>query len=47
MTMLTIKVLGSGWVASAGALIFSAAKKENRFALPNTRFPLDGPPGLC
>ncbi len=33
-----VKVLGSGWVASAGALIYSAAQKENRYALPNTRF---------
>jgi ATP-dependent Clp protease protease subunit len=24
-------------VASAGALVYAAAKKENRFALPNTR----------
>ncbi len=40
-----IKVLGSGWVASAGALIYSAAKKENRYALPNTRFLLHEPRG--
>ncbi|MEM7766137.1 MAG: ATP-dependent Clp protease proteolytic subunit [Pseudomonadota bacterium] len=40
-----VKVLGSGWVASAGALIYSAAKKENRFALPNTRFLLHEPRG--
>ena len=31
-------MLGTGWVASAGALIYAAAKKENRFALKNTRF---------
>ncbi|MEM0987196.1 MAG: ATP-dependent Clp protease proteolytic subunit [Pseudomonadota bacterium] len=40
-----VKVLGSGWVASAGALIYSAAKKENRYALPNTRFLLHEPRG--
>jgi ATP-dependent Clp protease protease subunit len=40
-----VKVLGSGWVASAGALIYSAAKKENRFALPHTRFLLHEPRG--
>lgn len=40
-----VKVLGSGWVASAGALIYSAAKRENRFALPNTRFLLHEPRG--
>lgn len=40
-----VKVLGSGWVASAGALIYSAAKKENRYSLPNTRFLLHEPRG--
>ena len=40
-----VKVLGTGWVASAGALIYSAAKKENRYALPNTRFLLHEPRG--
>jgi len=40
-----VKVLGSGWVASAGALIYSAARKENRYALPNTRFLLHEPRG--
>ena len=40
-----VKVLGTGWVASAGALIYSAAKKENRFASPNTRFLLHEPRG--
>ena len=40
-----VKVLGSGWVASAGALIYSAAQRENRFALPNTRFLLHEPRG--
>ena len=40
-----VKVLGTGWVASAGALIYAAAKAENRFALPNTRFLLHEPRG--
>lgn len=40
-----VKILGTGWVASAGALIYVAAKKENRFALPNTRFLLHQPSG--
>ncbi len=40
-----VKMLGTGWVASAGALIYVAAKKENRFALPNTRFLLHQPSG--
>jgi ATP-dependent Clp protease, protease subunit len=40
-----VRVVGTGWVASAGALIFAAAKKENRFALPNTRFLLHQPSG--
>ncbi|MFC6198652.1 ATP-dependent Clp protease proteolytic subunit [Ponticaulis profundi] len=40
-----VKILGTGWVASAGALIYSAAQKENRFCLPNTRFLLHEPRG--
>lgn len=40
-----VKILGTGWVASAGALIYSAATKENRFSLPNTRFLLHEPRG--
>jgi ATP-dependent Clp protease protease subunit len=38
-------MLGTGWVASAGALIFAAAERENRIALPNTRFLLHQPLG--
>lgn len=41
----TVYVIGSGWVASAGALIFVAARKENRYTLPNTRFLLHQPSG--
>ena len=40
-----VKIIGTGWVASAGALIYVAAKKENRFCLPNTRFMLHQPMG--
>lgn len=38
-------MIGSGWVASAGALIFIAAEKKSRFSLPNTRFLLHQPSG--
>ncbi|MBC2658257.1 ATP-dependent Clp protease proteolytic subunit [Pseudomonas sp. MSSRFD41] len=37
--------IGSGWVASAGSLIYVAADKENRYSLPNTRFLLHQPSG--
>jgi len=40
-----VRVVGTGWVASAGALIYAAAQRENRFALPNTRFLLHQPAG--
>jgi ATP-dependent Clp protease protease subunit len=40
-----VRILGSGWVASAGALIYVAAERRNRFALPNTRFLLHQPLG--
>lgn len=38
-------MVGTGWVASAGALIYIAAEKKNRFSLPNTRFLLHQPAG--
>lgn len=38
-------IIGTGWVASAGALIYAAAERQNRFALPNTRFLLHQPAG--
>lgn len=41
----TVRTIGSGWVASAGALIFVAAKRENRYCLPNTRFLIHQPSG--
>ena len=40
-----VKVIGTGWVASAGAHIFLGALKENRMCLPNTRFLLHQPAG--
>jgi ATP-dependent Clp protease protease subunit len=40
-----VVMIGTGWVASAGALIYVAAKKKNRYALPNTRFLLHQPLG--
>ena len=38
-------MIGTGWVASAGALIYVAAPKERRICLPNTRFLLHQPSG--
>ena len=40
-----VRMVGTGWVASAGALIFVAAPREQRFCLPNTRFLLHQPAG--
>ena len=40
-----VQVVGTGWVASAATTIYLAAKKENRFALPNTRFLIHQPLG--
>tara|TARA_B100000678_G_scaffold291509_1_gene308856 strand:+ start:703 stop:1293 length:591 start_codon:yes stop_codon:yes gene_type:complete len=40
-----VKILGTGWVASAGALIYASAQRENRFCMPNTRFLLHEPRG--
>lgn len=40
-----VRCIGSGWVASAGALIFVGAAKEDRYCLPNTRFLLHQPSG--
>lgn len=41
----TVNILGTGWVASAGALIYASVPKENRYATPNTRFLLHQPSG--
>lgn len=40
-----IYMIGTGWVASAGALIYTAGEKKHRFCLPNTRFLLHQPMG--
>jgi ATP-dependent Clp protease, protease subunit len=40
-----VKVIGSGWVASAAAHIYLAVSRENRYSLPNTRFLLHQPSG--
>ena len=41
----TVNMIGTGWVASAGAHIFLAGAKDRRFCLPNTRFLLHQPSG--
>jgi ATP-dependent Clp protease protease subunit len=40
-----VRMVGTGWVASAGALIYVAVPKEDRYCLPNTRFLLHQPSG--
>jgi ATP-dependent Clp protease protease subunit len=40
-----VRMIGTGWVASAGALIYVASPREQRFCLPNTRFLLHQPAG--
>ena len=40
-----VRIVGTGWVASAGALIYIAVPREDRFCLPNTRFLLHEPSG--
>ncbi|UTW53848.1 ATP-dependent Clp protease proteolytic subunit [Kordiimonas sp. SCSIO 12610] len=40
-----VRILATGWAASAGALIFAAANRENRLSTPNTRFLLHQPSG--
>lgn len=40
-----VRMLGTGWVASAGALIYSAADRQDRYCTPNTRFLLHEPRG--
>jgi ATP-dependent Clp protease, protease subunit len=40
-----VRIIGTGWVASAGALIYVAVPIELRFSLPNTRFLLHQPAG--
>lgn len=40
-----VRMVGTGWVASAGALIYVSVPREDRFSLPNTRFLLHQPAG--
>lgn len=40
-----VRIVGNGWVASAGALIYVSVPIENRYCLPNTRFLLHQPSG--
>jgi ATP-dependent Clp protease protease subunit len=40
-----VKMIGTGWVASAGAHIYLGAQRENRYCLPFTRFLLHQPLG--
>lgn len=40
-----VRIVGNGWVGSAGALIYVSVPKEDRYCLPNTRFLLHEPSG--
>jgi len=40
-----VRIVGTGWVASAGALIYVSVAREDRFCLPHTRFLLHQPAG--
>jgi len=40
-----VRIVGTGWVASAGVHIYLAVPREDRFALPNTRFMIHQPMG--
>lgn len=40
-----VHIVGTGWVASAGAMIYVSVPREHRFCLPNTRFLLHQPAG--
>ncbi|MEM9221808.1 MAG: ATP-dependent Clp protease proteolytic subunit [Pseudomonadota bacterium] len=40
-----VNILGMGWVASAGALIYISVPRERRYCTPNTRFLLHQPSG--
>ena len=41
----TVRVVGTGWVGSIATHIYLAAERENRYALPNTRFLIHQPAG--
>jgi ATP-dependent Clp protease protease subunit len=40
-----VRMVGTGWVASAGVHIYLAVPREDRLALPNTRFMIHQPLG--
>ncbi len=40
-----IRMIGTGWVASAGVHIYLAVPKQDRYCLPNTRFLIHQPMG--
>jgi len=40
-----VRVVGTGWVASAATNIYLAAKPGNRYSLPNTRYLVHQPSG--
>ena len=40
-----VRIIGTGWVASAGTHIYLAAEKSDRLCLPNTRFMIHQPLG--
>ncbi len=40
-----VRMIGTGWVASAGVHLYLAVPKADRFALPNTRFMIHQPMG--
>ena len=40
-----VRIIGTGWVASAGTHVYLAVPKKDRFCLPNTRFMIHQPLG--
>jgi ATP-dependent Clp protease protease subunit len=40
-----VRIVGTGWVASAGTHVFLSVPKKDRFCLPNTRFMIHQPLG--
>ena len=40
-----VRMIGTGWVASAAAIIYVSVPRERRYCLPNTRFLLHQPAG--
>ena len=41
----TVRIVGTGWVGSIATHIYLATDRENRYALPNTRFLIHQPAG--